>query len=123
MGKKRVRGQKWLYMIIGILAVLVIFFGLWVLQLKNQPEQSFEPSPSDIALRLGSEPDLQGFVPTQVTKLTGEELATKQAQYPALYGDAHVGDYEVRYPAWWVIYNYEQDTIIKKLRYQSINVG
>ena len=57
---------------------------------------------------------------TQITRLTNlEELKRK---YPVIYGEAREGDYEIKTPDKLMIYDYDNDKIIKEFDMTQITI-
>lgn len=58
---------------------------------------------------------------TQITKLTN--LEKLKEKYPVIYGEAKEGDYEIKTTDRLIIYDYDNDKIIKEFDITQIKIG
>lgn len=76
-----------------------------------------------IAEKLSTRDFLQGLEPVSMKKLSAEELPALKAEIPVVYKDAQPGQYDIKYPGWWIVYDADKDEIISKTIHQRITLG
>ena len=76
----------------------------------------------EVAKKIIKHEEFQEQTPIKIKKLEGEELQELKKENPNIYEETKQGDYEVRFPSYFALYNYEEDKIIKWYHFQTINI-
>jgi hypothetical protein len=102
-------------MIAGILLLILAIFLYY-----NLNYSSFSTTNSGIEEKILTKFNLSRN-DTQITRLT--DLESLKQKYPVIYGEAKEGDYEIKTQDKLIIYDYENDKIIKEFDLSYITVG
>ena|SRR3989338_2602496 len=115
--------KPYIFYIIVIGLVLVIVFLLFQnISLKNNITGA-AISDSDIILRLEQFTELKGKQPFEIKRLTEPRLSQLKQEQPVVYADTEEGDYLVKYDDRWVVYDFENNRIIRDFIIQNIELG
>ena len=119
------RGRNYILLLVSILVVIIVLLiiqNLFLFKTVKKESSQAGNTHSEIIAKLSEHDIAAGETPTKITQLSGKTLQELKETQPAVYGDAEEGFFEVRYPNWFVIYDSENDQIVKKFRFQSIGI-
>ena len=111
MKKKEQKTKK---IILVLIAIVLVIFLYYILTIPS--EKPVDSEIEEILTKFNLNRNT-----TQITRLTNlEELKQK---YPVIYGEAKPGDYEIITPGKLIIYDYDNDTVIKEFDITQISIG
>jgi cell division septal protein FtsQ len=118
--------NKTLYFIIAVLAIILV--ALVVLVVQNQSslkkiEEKTTISSDYVVSKLSEQESLAGKTPTYIKQLTKADIDELIKTYPAIYGGAEPGYFDVRYDDRWIIYDAVNEKIVKNIVVQGMIVG
>lgn len=111
-----------------IIIILILIIGFLLFQnlsLKNGITGAAVANAdgTDILSRLQQFDELSGRQPTEIIRLAEPELTQLKQEQPVIYEGTKQGDYLVKYDDIWVVYDFENNKIIRDFVVQSLELG
>lgn len=96
--------------------------GFYGMVIGGSQNGKFTEKEKEIADKITQRQEFKPEYPLTIT-LLDEQLEQLKKETEAVYGKAKKGNYEIRFPSYFVIYDYEQDEIIKWFYFQTIDIS
>ncbi len=109
--------------VIIILVLVIAFLLIQNVSLKNSITGAVIVNDADVISKLEQFEELKEKQLVEIKKLMEPELSKLKQEQPVIYKDTKQGDYLVKYSDRWIVYDYENNKIIRDFVIQNIELG
>lgn len=102
------------------------FYGMIIGQEQNKTnilKEIYTEQDLEVAKKIIKKEEFKDEIPIKIKKLEGEKLENLKKENPNIYDEARNGNYEVRFPSYLAIYDFEEDEVIKWYYFQIIDIS